>query len=329
MTEKLAAKWRLVSDPFAPESVWLPACAADSSGGLSANDHKFKKSTTDYMGMPTRSTALLMASLVATLRLSAALLLSAAFAYVAYMAVQLGFDWGYKLVERMFGQTAQADQAVTASYALVIAVIPCVFGLVFSFFKSALSGTRRWHAAYIIATLSYSTVVCLPNNVHHLFSSLEELLPVIFGLMAGLIGSSTGAWIYGALRKRMRLVPVVLSGLAALLPMVLYVLLSPMTLVVGLAIYSISIIMGSACAAYFASPRDRVGAILMAMVALLPIILVNFGNVTCNLISLGLDNLHVGFELGWRALLSACLISLWTFVCAGIGGSFGYKFRTN
>jgi hypothetical protein len=45
MTERLAAKWRLVGDPFAPESVWLPACAADSSNVPTEKDHKFKKIT--------------------------------------------------------------------------------------------------------------------------------------------------------------------------------------------------------------------------------------------------------------------------------------------
>jgi hypothetical protein len=343
MTEKLARKWRLIGDPFAPESVWLPACAASSVNDLADFDHQIENTLSGATTVASRSTSIcdgftalpwgsgsvsnaVAASLASIFRLTSALLLSGAFAYFACASAQLGFDWGYKLVERIFGQAAEENQSVTSFYALVFAVMPLVFGLVFGFFKSTWSGTRRWYAAYIIVALCYCINVCLPDNLEHLFSSSRELLPAIPSFVFGLIGLSTGVCIYSALRRRMRLLPIVLSGFAALVP-AFYVLQSPITLVGEIAVYSLPLIIGSACAAYFARARDRVGAMLMAMVALLPIILVNFGNVACNLISLCLDNFQLGADLSWRALMSACLISMLTFVCAGIGGLIGFRLR--
>src|ERR1700733_16002902 len=107
--EKVATRWRLIGDPYAPESVWLPACAADL--GLPVGSTSAAHLTRSMSDPSPVATAVASA-----LRLSAALFLSGAFAYVTYMSVHLGFDWGYKLVERLFGHTAEADQAMSASF---------------------------------------------------------------------------------------------------------------------------------------------------------------------------------------------------------------------
>src|SRR5271165_3654409 len=149
----------LVGDPFAPESEWLAEFSltpeGDSPDAL-YSQHASSKNVGSGNAVATPSSFW---------RLPAAVIMSGGGAYFILLAAHLGFDWGYKLVDSLFGQTAKADQAITASLALAFIVMPIGFGLLLGFFKSAWSGKRLWYATNIVFTLGYSVFACFPNGL--------------------------------------------------------------------------------------------------------------------------------------------------------------------
>jgi hypothetical protein len=264
-----------------------------------------------------------------SVRLVAALVAAGAVAVAGHQAVSLGYDWGYYLVEKLFGKSQDAVQGLEAIYSLAFCIAPLFFGCAFGCLREAWSGSVRWNIAAVV-----SNIVCLflmlgpPQALDE--SNLEEFVWLAFAVPSVLGGLWIGRRIYSTLRTRVKIHPVLAGTSVGLM---ILAIAGGWSTEAGhpwdleMLIYGGIVTLVGASAAVCARARDKTAGVILAMIAVLPILLANLLNVSANIICLGLNAFGWGPDLGWRALLSATLISTVALASCVLGGSLGFWFR--
>lgn len=295
----------IIADPFAQETGWLPACALVG---------------TKVSASPARALPLL--------RLAAAVMLSLLVSSVGPQAVNLGYDWGYKLVEQFFGQPA-SNQGIGALLALPFIIAPLFFGLTLGCLKQLCSGSQSWTVAGIVAVFCF----LLRGELSASSLSTVNLQIICFSLLFYLAGFALSGAVSKRMHTRLRLDRVVVTSLCSLVltsvaPYLIQTTQTNLNWLTELAIYFCLLAMGAAQAARSARARSRTGAVLIAMLASSPFMLANLLNMFATSISFVMDHFGMGLNLGWRAILSASLISVASAFASTAGGLGGFLLRS-
>lgn len=262
-----------------------------------------------------------------SIKLIVALAVSAVFAFVANCAIQVGYDWGYHLVERFAGQVYESNQGWGAIYSSLFFAMPMFFGFAFGCFQRAWNVTRRVRTASftlaLAAILSWCGCLMLGSDD---FSVVAKLCWTLPSILFGAFGLWLGFHYYRELRRRVHLRTLLIFGIGCLM-----IVGSPklfqadVPYIAELFLCTTALFATGAGVSYFARPRHRSGAVLMSFASMFPILIANILNIVGNLLCLSLDCFGVGPHLGWRALASALFINILTFGAATYGGLFGFK----
>ena len=307
---------RLVSDPFAPESQWLPACAELSQIECNRSSNIAGRFETISFALP--------------LSIVASCLVSGAFTCI----VQMGYDLGYRLIELIFGQTSGSQQGMMALQTLIYAVAPVTFGLSFGAFKSRLQGSRKaWSFLGFLAPCLFAVVMsCLSHDQGNSDDIWIQCLWIGVATSLDVLSISFAEKFVNYLGSRMRITSLLLTGTVALAPLVLmshFIQLAPfrsqeLILAAEIALYLACLFIPAFYGAACTKVNDKIGALFAGSLVVLPLILCNFLNVGGNLLSLALDTVGAGAHLSWHALASALALSTLSFV-ALIGASLAWK----
>jgi hypothetical protein len=256
-----------------------------------------------------------------------AIVMSAFLALIHMAIVQSGYDCGYALVEKIWGQAEEIEQGLWAFMSLGVVVLPGAFGLAYGACCAHVGGTSKaWtRTPYILVTTIFAGLTMLicsgsqPDGSGCLWGILfESALSVICISM----GVRLGRWAYSNLKTRVQAAKMFLWSLAGLLPFAIMNLVHGyMPLPGEIAGYFLSISAGSCIAAYLAKSKDRTAGIIAAIFAMLPIILANFLNLSSNILSCTLDSLE------WRALASAVILNIVSLSAIGAGGAIAVVIR--
>jgi hypothetical protein len=261
------------------------------------------------------------------LKLVMALLLSAAAAWLGAVTVHVGYDWGYHLIASLYGQAAEANQGVMAFTSLLCSIIPMLFGLFLGYFKAAAGAKRGWILAGAAVVLLFLTLVVFsgspPDFLIHPLRTAGQTVCGLGAYLGGLIG---GQSVYRSLSERMRR-PIValLPAMAAFLPMAVACSLVAVDFRLELAAYSFLSLAAAAVSVRLSGAKRWSSVLSIALISILPLVLANMLNLFGNLLSLALDTVAMGAGLGWRALLSAVLISTVALGSALLGGIVGRR----
>jgi hypothetical protein len=250
--------------------------------------------------------------------------------YACCAYVDLGFDWGYRLVQHWFGQPgAQAsNQGMFAIFALAHIIFPLNLGLSFACAKRYFGGSKKWLPG-LIGTMMVSDFIWFgfvdPGFKPMCFCWLACNLSI--GLLAFEFGSSVIDRFYthwnvrqgGFINVRrvfplcaIYLVPSLLVALASMCGISLDLRLVPEMLMYGLPLFLIGL------RAYRPCGSVALCACGSALV-LAPVAVACLTNLFGTTFALALDAMGCGPDLGWRASMSALYISTYTASATALG----------
>lgn len=260
-----------------------------------------------------------------TAKLGAAVFLAGMAAWCATALTSIGFDWGYELVGKVAGQP-DSPQGVVAAMALWFVVMPTAFSLAFACLKTAWRGSWLWNLipALMITSFSIYDMVTLEATAEDLLSFTPWAGSALVVSTASLL---LGSKIYQWLSARTNAAPVILPGFLVCLPagVLLWAHDNNFAWTLELVCYATALLLAGFAAAFAGkTTRFSYGA-AFALISTLPLILPCLLNVGGNVISLALDSLGAGAQLGWRALFSAAIIAIVSIASAisgGLGGTF-------
>jgi hypothetical protein len=307
--------WKVVADPSAPESAWLPACHVIGPGG-------------GMLSAPPSTRA----EVPGTAKVVMALVLSLAAAWGTRIFVDCGFDWGYYLVDAISEQPS-SDQGIIAAYSSCLLVPSLVFGyfcgVVKSYFRQV--NWLRWMPA--AGTLLYFACI-------YFKSSLEwDTLVMLLGASAGAFGLAYGGYLLAARLylwlgkvsrgKAASLVPIVCLATTAIVEEVFGHKINNMSeaWIPELKLYLLLMTAVAFCGALFCKSRRFMTALAFASAAVGPVLLVMFLNVIGTTGSLALDSFGLGASIGWRACLSALFIALASVASVSAGAFAASRLR--
>ncbi len=296
--------WKVVADEVLVDSSSFPATARTGSTGLNQ--------------VPDR---------LPPHKLLMAILLSALAAWCGAMAVHVGYDWGYQLIAKLIGQAAEASQGVMAFTSLICSIIPMLFGLFLGYFKAASSAKKSWTiAGTSVVLLFLALLVYSGNPPDFLIHPIRTVIQTVLGLGAFFAGLLGGQNVYRSLRERMsRPIRALLPAMVVYLPLAVASLLLNLDFRLELALYCLLTMLGALLSVRLSGAKRWGSTLSIALVSILPIALANLLNICGNLLSLSLDAVGIGAGLGWRALLSAVLISAVALSSALAGGLIGHR----
>lgn len=302
----------IVGDPYASEAQWLPACAMVSDHSISVG---------------TEAKPLLAKFGIFCLTLSCCYI--AAFAFTK--AVDIGYDWGYHLVDKVIGQTHRDNQGIIANVSLAFGILPLSFGM---FFGSTIAKNRSWRfwmPLGIFLSFASSALACIAVDSWSFF--LQTITNREFWFYdasiftMGIVGLSIGKQVALAIDKKFHIKPVLaaMSLQAAIFGSLLCFHGHTIKPIVEVLVYAAALFWSSLLCSYLSKPRDKFNAIAFPALAAIPIIVANFFNVLMNVVSLSLDQISFGLELGVQALLSSILISTLAAISIAAGGLSGQQ----
>jgi len=221
---------------------------------------------------------------------------------------RLGMDWGYDLIERLFGQPAHNDQYWGAIF-LSHLVAPVIFGSAsLGALASIIGGKKRWWL------LSFASLACGIGALA--YSDSLEAWPIAIGawLVAGVL-FNIFRWIHRELSFRTHASKLMACSLIPLLPMVF--LDGQIHLPLGLPMYVTLLFVASLVVPMLIKTSKRDAAVSASLFAFLPITLFNIANVIFATINIT--------NLGWQAAASAATITLVTALITTLGARAGCK----
>jgi len=308
MAGKKGKRWHILADPFAAEEDWLAACNSGS------------------VPLARRAPA------VGLLTYLVGLLLGLGFAYGACAFVHLGYDLGYRLVELSAGQPSPqaANQGWVAIMSMPALIFPSFLGLFLGLQKRRLGGSRRWYAALALLVLATFALAFADQRSSDLKEAGGHLLCLLSAVCSAFACFAAGDKLYGEIARRLNPARILLPALLYLIPSTIYALLSaaeilalPFSCAQEIALYILLLAVPTALASRLTRARTVGSALAVAAIGSLPIQLANLFNVAGNLVSLSLDTVNLGANLGWRALLSAVIIILLSASATAAGAILG------
>ncbi|HEY9785902.1 MAG TPA: hypothetical protein V6D17_10905 [Candidatus Obscuribacterales bacterium] len=244
------------------------------------------------------------------LKLAACSVLAGIFAIGACHFVDVSFDMGYRIVERLFGQAHESNQGWTAIYAQYLVFLPACAAWFMGCCRTFHGRTRKWAVALAIIIAGWIVFVCQNVSSGGSASAAYISMAPLISLSA-ILGFRSALRFCQAIRGRVLPSRLLLPGIVTLCLGSLYLVLPPESLPynVSWALHALLL----ACCAFAVTRimriRDTVTGLIAGVFTTMPLLMVNALNVFGNLLSLGLDNFGFGLDLGWRALLSASIIA--------------------
>ncbi len=262
-------------------------------------------------------------ALIQLSKLTAAVAVSAGAAWCATCLVSIGFDWGYELVQKYAGQP-DSPQGVVAAMALWFIVMPVAFSLAFTFLKDSWHGSWLWNLipAVLITSFSIYDMVTLEATSQDLFQFTPwATAALLCSTLALLLGRKLYSW----LAARTKVAAVLLPGFLVSVPagVFLWVHDNNFAWTLELSLYACALLLAGGIAAFAGRSRRLAQGAAFALATCMPLLLPALINLTANVLSLWLDTMGAGGQLGWRALLSAGLIALVSITATIIGGLTG------
>ncbi len=308
MKVKFKQDWqqKVLSDPFVSEAAWLPACQGTNTE-LSARQQN-----------P-------LAKIAAALVPSALIVLCCAFISVAgFLSVHLGFDWGYYLVERCFGQTHGSSQGIMANIILFDIIAPLFFGLTFASFEAVRKKSWLVSIPVLVGLLFAENLIV--NGTFHLLELMIYVGTASAFYFGGFFFSST---VLKCLKKRMRTAPILLTCASCLsiMGIISHFTAGSIGWFREMLLYSAVLFATGIFSVSIAKVKNKTAALLIPSITIAPLALANIINVIGTATSLFLDQFKMGFTLGWESLLSACIISTVTFASTSAGGLIALNMR--
>jgi len=259
-------------------------------------------------------------------QLITALCFSALIAMAGSAAVDMSFDWGYQLVQKIAVQTTSSEQGWTAIYCLALAVMPLFFGIAFGWLY------RAWLKSPKTALFSLVPFFGVVWAWACLVGGNQVLELVVCTSLFAALGLWSGHRVHAGLRRRVRVKPIIACGSLALLALfgASHVVQqdNPYSLFWELSIYACTLFSAGALSARFARAKDRMAAVLLALTTTAPIHLVNVLNLIGTLTCLLLHRFKICPDLGWQAVMSAVAINAVAVMATSAGGLFGYSRRS-
>jgi hypothetical protein len=237
------------------------------------------------------------------------------------LMVSAGYDWGYALVESIWGQPNGASQGILAATSLASVILPGVFGAAFAACCTLMDLECKvwvWTPVVLITTVITATFATMTFNCFGMgFDCLMQFaLESAFAIVSTITGLRAGSFLYSELKKRIRAPQMLLCSVCAFIPLsVVFVLRDHLPLSVEIPAYFFSITVGATVAAYASKAREREGAIVAAGIGMLPIAIANLLNLSANIL-FGL----AGY-LEWRALVSAVALNAVATLAICLGAS--------
>lgn len=297
--EKFKSAYRIVSDPFAQEEEWV--AAALTLPMVSKAEAK-----------ATRASVLQRAKMVSNFRTVLALLIMTV---SSVLLVRAGYDWGYKLVDVMFGQQRAFNQGIIANFSIAHLVFPVCLGILVA------GRTRAKHSTRILWILLGSVLgAALWDSLidNDLFFRVGEIFLSAF---SGVVAYFLTRWNRARMRVSSLNLPELwnlqILGTLVASSTVLAFTLTERLFPIELLAYASTI----ALVSYFsrASIRSKRPEFENALLVLSPVFVCNGLNLLFNLVSLLFDSMGFGGDLGWRALLSAFLINCVAYLALYVG----------
>ncbi|CAN5412105.1 hypothetical protein BH10CYA1_BH10CYA1_01600 [soil metagenome] len=294
--EKSKSAYRIVSDPFAPEEEWIVAA-------LSLPQVVKTESRTSILQQARKISSFRNATALAIMTVSSVFL------------VRGGYDWGYKIVDLMFSQERALNQGMIANFSLAHLVFPVCFGILIA---GRVRGSHATKLKWILAVSVIGAAVWDSLVDDDLFFRAAE---IAFAGASGVVAYLLTRWNRARLRVSNLNLPELWN-----LP-VLGTLIASSTIVaftstgrffaLELITYAGAISLISYLSRSVSSKRPDFES---ALLVLSPIFVCNALNVILNLLSMVIDPVKMGADLGWRALLSAVLINCvaYTALYAGL-----------
>lgn len=246
-------------------------------------------------------------------------------AAAGFFVAHLGFDWGYYFVKHFFGQQHGVNQGVMAIVILYFLIVPMCMGMGLACFDRVRKHPFA-HSLPLLALLMISQTFILGTSSSHGWELPAYLLST---LVSFALSFKTSAFFVEQLKSRILLKPLYKSCLVSFSAIGIASML--FTGSVGtlreLLIFGFGLICASFMASSLAKVKNKTAAVAIPIFALAPLVMANVINVIITSFSLVLDQFKLGFELGWEALLSACIISLATVAATSIGGLLGYEWN--
>lgn len=304
--------WKIISDPSAPEKAWLSACDVVADTRIAP---KTVGSTDAFESKFTAVCALVLA-------FGAALGVRA--------MVDSGFDWGYFFVKRLVEQPS-SPQGMVAAMALILVVPPLVYGI-FSGQVRAFFQKQSWIKYSPLATnLAYYGFIASRD-----ISEWYRLVPwfalsVALSYLVYYPACKFWTWARSiSPAKQLLWIPMIslsVIGLAEFIPGEINLNSLRESVGIQLAVYTTIMFALSFVGGFLSRSRRPATTILFALATTLPIVAVIALNVVGTVLSLGLDVIGAGADIGWRACFSAIVIAMVTFSSVITGGFYSGKFR--
>ncbi len=244
--------------------------------------------------------------------------------FTGYFVAHLGFDWGYYFVKHFFGQQHGVNQGVMAIVILYFLIVPMCMAMGLACFDRVRKHPFA-HSLPLLGLLMISQLVVLGT------SSSGWDLPsyLVSTLVSFAMSFKVSSFFIEQLKGRILLKPLYKSCLLSF--SAIGVASMMFTGSVGtlreLMLFGFGLFCASFMASSLAKVKNKTAAVATPVFALAPLVMANVINVLVTSVSLILDQFKIGFELGWEALASACIISLATFAAAAAGGMLGFEWN--
>lgn len=296
--------WKIVGDPAAPESAWLPACHLTSDTKLARNVGK-----SEATNRPLLAATALTIALIACVG--------------AHSWVDSGFDWGYFFVKRLVGQPS-SPQGMVAAVVSAFLMPPLIYGL-FAGQIRAFFAKQKWIAyAPLAATLAYYGWIISHGDEWYRDVPFC-IVSLVLTYAAYFVGCKLWRWARSITKAKSLLwVPMLSFGIVGILeflPSQYGLNALKESVGIQLSIYAAAIWANSFIGGYLSRSRRTATTILFGLAVTLPVVSLMVLNVIGTLVSLTLDPLGLGANIGWRACMSAAVILLVT-MCSVITGGF-------
>jgi hypothetical protein len=233
----------------------------------------------------------------------------------------MGYNWGYHLVEHMVGQP-QSDQFIGACVLSGVFVPAIAAGFSLTYFESALG--KNWHSA-ILLPFFICGCAFIQNGMPSQWSDVVSCLPYLLGALIPAYASRFIAKkIYPELAMRINA-----KRFLACIAFTLWAAYSLRSIhwddkwLLQCFTYCAFMFCTAATAAILARAKTASAGFTAGFFVSLPVTVADIANVVLNVGCLSLNTFGMGWQLGWRALLSALIITICSIVLSGLGGVCG------
>lgn len=310
--------WKVIADPTAPETSWLPACqvVAGEQALSSVAENR-----------PALATAI-----APILALVVALFAAAG----GQTVVQCGFDWGYYLTDAIREQSP-SSQGIVAAIVLSVFVPPVIFSVFAGQLGAIFHQHNKWfRLTPVFGTLAYFCwAISLSDSPGAIDAdALRQMgtycaISMILASASYLVSNRFSTWLRSMSKtSAVVLVPAMLcAGVSAAHFFGFSINSLSEKWGEELALYMAFITALSFAGAYVSRAKRVLTASLYSLSAVMPILVVVMMNVAGTIVSIGLDSVGLGAKLGPGACVSAILIATGTMLSVAGGGFAAARLR--